>query len=70
MPRIAKAAVIGNGEERIVRESRAHSHIFIQRVGLVLAKLLHVTGSENLRVHFEKLVTGMNSAIGFLGRVQ
>ena len=69
VPRITEAAVLRDGEERVVREPGRHQDIFIECARIILPKLLHVTGAKNLRVHFQKLVPGVNSAIGFLGRI-
>ena len=69
VPGITEAAVISNREERVVGESRRHRYVFIKRVGFVRAKFLHVTGPQDLCVHFQKLMSGVDSAIGFFWRV-
>lgn len=67
VPWITEAPVAGHGEKSVVSESGRHQHVFIECARIVLPKLLHVTGAKNLCMHFQKLMPGVNSAIGFLG---
>ena len=69
VPGITEAAVVSDREKRVVRESRRHQDIFIKRVRLVLAEFLHVTGTQDLCMHFEKLMSRVNSAIRFFRRI-
>src|ERR1700685_800511 len=69
VPRIAEASVFGHREKWVVGISRGHENVFEKGVRCLVPKLLHVPGSENLRVHFQKLVSGVNSAISLFGRV-
>src|SRR5438093_13612760 len=54
---ITEAAVISNREEWVMSESRRHQDVFIKGVGLVLAKFLHVTRTQDLCMHLEKLMS-------------
>ena len=69
VPWIAQAGVTTHGEEWVMGESWRHRNVFVERVGFVFAELLHVARANDLCVHFEKLVPGMDSAIGFFRRV-
>ena len=69
VPGITEAAVVSDREEWVMRESRRHQDVFIKRVRLVLAEFLHVTRTQNLCMYFEKLVSRMDSAIGFFRRI-
>src|SRR5207247_5201123 len=69
VPGITEAAVISNREEWVMSESRRHQDVFIKGVGLVLAKFLHVTRTQDLCMHFEKLMSRVDSAVGFFRRI-
>src|SRR5436309_2242886 len=69
VPGITEAAVIFNREEWVMSESRRHQDVFIKGVGLVLAKFLHVTRTQDLCMHFEKLMSRVNSAVRFFRRI-
>src|SRR5437660_409874 len=69
VPRIAEATIVSDHEEWVMSESWRHEYVFIKRVRLVFPKLLHVTGAEDLGVHFQKLVSGMDSAVRLFWRV-
>ena len=69
VPWIVEATVLADRKERVVGESRGHQDIFVHRVRIVLPKLLHVTCAQDLCVHFQKLVSRVNGAIGLLGGI-
>ena len=69
VPGITEAAVTSNHEKRIVCESRRHQDVFVKCFRIVLPKFLHVTCTQDLCVHFEKLVPGVDSAIRFFRRI-
>jgi len=69
VPWISKTAVIFDHEEWVVSESRAHRNTFVERIRVVLPELLHMTGTEDLGVHLQKLVSGMDSAVCLFGGV-
>src|SRR5437667_10418057 len=69
VPGITEAAVVSDREEWVMRESRRHQDVFIKRVRLVLAEFLHVTGTQDLYMHIEKLMSRVNSAVRFFRRV-
>src|SRR5436305_12443077 len=69
VPGITEAAVVSDREEWVMRESRRHQDVFIKRVRLVLAEFLHVTRTQDLCMHFEKLMSRVNSAVRFLRRI-
>ena len=47
----------------------AYKNVFVKCVGGLVPKLLHVPCSQNLRVHFQKFMPGVNSTISLFGRV-
>ena len=69
VPWIAEAAVVSDCEEWVMSESGRHRDVFIERARIVLPKLLHVTGAEDLCVHFQKLVSGVDPAVRFFWRI-
>ena len=69
VPGISEAPVIRDRKERVMGESRRHQYVFIKRVCVVLAKFLHVTCAKDLCMHFEKLVSGVDSAVRFFRRI-
>src|SRR5438552_15699471 len=66
---ITKAEIVTVREEWVMRESLRHQYVFIKRVRLVLAEFLHVTRTQDLCMHFEKLMSRVNSAVRFFRRI-
>lgn len=63
VPRIAESTVIPDCEERVVSVPWRHRHVFVERLSVVLPKFLHMACAKDLGVDFQKLVSGMDSAI-------
>ena len=69
VPWVAEATIVSDHEEWVMSESREHRDIFVECFQIVLPELLHVTGAEDLGVNFQKLVSGMDSAVRLFWRV-